>query len=433
MGQIRSEIPTEIEELPTKEINFGQTFKINTSNVTYLTHKIHKYPAKFIPQIPSWAINRHLNGKRERILDPFCGSGTTLVEAILAGKESYGIDIDPLARMISRVKTTPIDPEILSETVERLVQQIKNETSDPEFVPELATLSHWFTADAIHKLGIIRDKIEHYRDNASIYEFLVVTFSSIIRRVSNADNQSQKTYVSHTNPKHPEDAYKLFFKHLETYKERIISLTQKLPNEHSSQVLEDCLDARNFADYWKKNSSNPVDLAITSPPYIKSVNYIYTHMAEYFWIGDLFGLQTQKLQNKWDKKYIGTKRVYIHQYENKPKTQYEGINEYIDKVYSKNPKHGFILGKYFLDMEKNIQQMYKVLKDQGHYVIVIGNSNVSGFQIPSSEFLIEIAEKNGFYCDLKFGYVIRNRYMRFPRKGRGGLIKYDWVLDFQKE
>jgi len=84
-------------------INVGRNTVLNilTNDVTSFTHGFHKYPAKFIPQVPQWAISKYLNmSQRNLILDPFCGSGTTLVESMLAGHNTVGIDIDPLSSLI---------------------------------------------------------------------------------------------------------------------------------------------------------------------------------------------------------------------------------------------------------------------------------------------------------------------------------------------
>ena len=68
-------------------------------NTTYLTHGIHSYPAKFIPHIPRYIIKNYTKPK-EVVLDQFCGSGTALVEANLLGRNAYGIDINPLSKLM---------------------------------------------------------------------------------------------------------------------------------------------------------------------------------------------------------------------------------------------------------------------------------------------------------------------------------------------
>ena len=422
---------TKVVELPQFSIPKGKKFIITSNNVSYLTHVIHKYPAKFIPQIPRWAISKYASSGKCIVLDPFCGSGTTLVEGILLGNKSYGIDIDPLARLISKVKTTHLEKERLDTAIQDVINRLGIKKT-AEFKPSIPNLSHWFSNDAIKKLGIIRDVIEENKSDKDIYDFLIVAYSSIIRRASNADNQSQKTYVSHTNIKEPEDAFDLFKRKLEQYSVRLQQLFEYLPQGAKAHILEKSSDARNFSSHWIKTGCPKVDIAITSPPYLKAVDYVYTHMAEYFWIGDLFGLQTMKQQNNSEQQYMGTKRVPVADYSTRLETNYDSINLLTELVYKKNKKFAYVLAKFFIDMEMNIREVRKVLKDGGHYIIVIGNNKVAGVPINSNKIISEIGIRNGFELENMFAYKIRNRYMRFPRKGRGGLITEDWIIDLRK-
>lgn len=418
-----------VSDLP-HNIPFGQKFVILDNNVAYSTHNIHKYPSKFIPHIPRWAIAEHLKGQKFRsILDPMCGSGTTLVEGILAGHYAYGIDIDPLARLISKVKITSIDESELQVICEEVKEAVKSRNIGA-FVPSIPTLRHWFNEDAIRDLSVIRDVIDEYRDQKDVYDFLIVTFSSIIRRVSNADNQSQKTYVSHTNPKKPSPVKPEFIKHLIKYSERIRDFSRRRPYGTNSLVFD--ADAREVDDAFKKQSLGKADLVITSPPYIKAVDIIYTQMAEYFWIGDLFGLEDQKSQNMYKQRYIGTKSVYADEYSNLRLTGIPSIDPLIKKIYGRNPKFAHITWKFFDDMISILGGIYKILDDDAHFVVVVGDCSVSGERIPVHEVLVDIAKLEDYVVKNLFCYEIRNRYMRFPRKGRGGLITHDWVLDFAK-
>ena len=163
-------------------------------------------------------------------------------------------------------------------------------------------------------------------------------------------------------------------------------------------------------------------------------------MAELFWIGDIFDLQTQSLQNSKKKAYIGTK--HIHKVEFKDFTPYNttfGINKLdnkLKKVYDTDKKYGhkhsYITYKYFTDMEKHFIEVAKCLSSGTPYIMVVGDSMVSNVSFDTSDFLIDIAKRNGFKIKHKWGYVIKNRYMRFDRKGRGGIIKIDWVLNFTR-
>src|SRR5260370_41643913 len=83
------------------------------------THYLFRFPAKFHPPVIRCLIDRYTK-EGDRILDPFCGSGTLLVEALASGRDAVGIDIDPLARFVSRVKSRPIDPDELESAFEQL-------------------------------------------------------------------------------------------------------------------------------------------------------------------------------------------------------------------------------------------------------------------------------------------------------------------------
>lgn len=433
---VRETIPNEIEQ--------NTILNISTRDVNSHTHGFHKYPAKFIPQIPKWAITKYLNGNKDKfVLDPFCGSGTTLVESVLAGYSAIGVDIDPLSAMISKVKTTRVDQNELTNIANWLAKGIMMKRKGT-FEPDCETIEHWFTKDAIKKLSAIRTLINQvpgiFGDSKKvkdIQDLLLICFSSIIRRVSNADNESQKTYVSHTKVKDPEEVNSLFFSQLHLFVERTTKFTEITSARARSKVVV----SSSATSLEEKIKGQQIDLAITSPPYIKAIDYIYNQMVELFWIGDLFAMQTQTKQNKKKTHYIGNKQISKSEFNNY--TPYntilgiEELDEKLQEVYDTDKKnghkHSYVTYKYFAEMEKHFAEMAKCLSRKTHYVMVVGDSNVSNIVFDTSDFLIDIAERNGFMITNKWGYKIKNRFMRFDRKGRGGIIEIDWVLDFEKK
>lgn len=433
---VKEVIPTDIEE--------NSILNIFTRDVTTHTHGFHKYPAKFIPHIPKWAIGKYLNGNKDKnILDPFCGSGTTLVEGVLAGYNVIGVDIDPLSAMISKVKTTRVNETELRKISSWLEKEIKARKKG-DFNPDCETIEHWFTKDAIKKLSTIRTLINQipkkFNDNKrvkDIQDLLLICFSSIIRRVSNADNESQKTYVSHTKVKNPEEVNSLFFSQLDLFVDR----ATKFSNAINKKTKNNIIHSSSATSLEKKLKGIQIDLVVTSPPYIKAIDYIYNQMVELFWIGDLFQMQTQAQQNEKKIQYIGNKQISkaeINKY-----TPYDTIlsidklDEKLQEIYKSDKKnghkHSYVTFKYFVEMEKHFAEMSKCLTSGTHYVMVVGDSSVSNVFIDTAGFLIDIAERNGFRITNRWGYKIKNRFMRFDRKGRGGIIEFDWVLDFEKK
>ncbi|MBI4846090.1 MAG: hypothetical protein HY810_06445 [Candidatus Omnitrophica bacterium] len=427
-----------------QNIKRNSILNINTNGVTAFTHGFHKYPAKFIPLIPRWAIKKYLNGSESKtVFDPFCGSGTTLVEGILAGHNAIGFDVDPLSSMIAKVKTTRVDVIGLNEVATWLINGIKNRGKGL-FKPDCETLEHWFTGDAIKKLSIIRtlinqipDKFGTDKKTKDIQELLLICFSSIIRRVSNADDESQKTYVSHTKIKEPEEVFALFLSQLNLFIERISKFSEITDPKLASKVV--C--SSSIQSLTKKMTKQTIDLVVTSPPYIKAIDYIYNQLVELFWIGDLFDMQTQGRQNIKKKDYIGNKHLKKTEFINHDPynniLHINGLDKKLQKVFDSDKKnghrHSYVTFKYFADMEKHFSEMAKCLTKGTHYVMVAGDSSVSGIFFETADFLGDLAERNQFRVVDKWGYKIKNRYMRFDRKGRGGIIEIDWVIDFEKK
>jgi DNA modification methylase len=423
-----------VEEFPSQPTEDpSKVYLVRNVGLRDGTHKFHRFPGKFIPHVPRWALRRYgTTGNPVKVLDPFCGSGTTLVEAALAGHTGYGFDVDPIARLISKVKTTPLELTILSSCCAEIKKFIDQRRAG-EFTPTIPTLSHWFNEGAVRDLSLIREGIEQFRDRTDVYDFLLTVFIAVIRRASNADNQTQKTYVSHTNPKTPESAKPLFAATLDDYTQRIVEFGNLRKLMGGQARVLGSWDARGFVEEWRANHLPTIDLAITSPPYVKSVDYVYNQMAEYFWVGDLFGLSSQKEQNRHKQVYIGTQHLNGADVSRHVASGTSETEDLVAKVRKKDKKNGYICAKYFSDMQAHFAEMAKILKPGSHYVLVVGDSVVSGEIVATHALLPACGASFGFVLERTFRYEIRNRYMRFPRAGRGGMVEHDWILDFRLE
>jgi hypothetical protein len=425
--------PEPVDDLPIhRPIENGDVFAIRNCETRYLTHDFHKFAGKFIPHVPRWAFQKYLKRQASQVvLDPFVGSGTTLVEAMLDGQVSYGVDVDPLARLISKVKTTPIPAKRLRKVVAVVEDRVRGR-SRGTFRPTIPTLSHWFADAAIDDLSDIQTIVDDFRDDQDVYDFLTVTFSSIIRRVSNADNQTMKTYVSHTHKKKMEPTKPLFVSRLRDYSARLEKFGAVVAPSGRAAILAHT-DARTVGSFWRQNSLPKVDLVVGSPPYIKSVDYIYNQMAELFWIGDRWSLQTQALQNDFKAHYVGTEKLHTRKGNSPVETGVGAIDAVTSSIHERDKKLGHVVGTYFSDMKDHFQNIRRILKVSARYVLVVGDSTIAGIAVPTHQLLISCAKSAGFEVDEYFGYEVRNKHMRFPRQGRGGVVSHDWVIVFSAE
>ena len=147
-------------EIP-QDVNSGEVVQIITNKVNYFTHGFFKYPCKFIPNVPKWAIQKYTK-KGDLVLDPFAGSGTTLVEAILNKRDAIAIDFDTLSQLLCKVKTTNLSSKQLKKIEEFWDTVNFKKKSNNKYLPDLHNTNHWFPEENIHKLLILRESIEEY-------------------------------------------------------------------------------------------------------------------------------------------------------------------------------------------------------------------------------------------------------------------------------
>ena len=177
---------------PLDEIKDGDLFTLSLSNKTNtLTHGLHRFAAKFIPQIPAWALDNFAH-EDSVVLDPFMGSGTTLVEGTTRAGTYIGVDIDPLARFIAGAKTVKVDHNRVIELGDeiRMLWSKPAATLQPP-MPDIQNFDHWFEIEQWGWLQSLREVILVLEGSDAERNFLLAVFSSCLRRVSRADDQSQ--------------------------------------------------------------------------------------------------------------------------------------------------------------------------------------------------------------------------------------------------
>ena len=414
----RDELFREVPSFPDfSSIVNGELFSLGLSNkTTALTHGMHRFPAKYIPQIPGSVMDQFV-GKNDVVLDPFCGSGTTLVEGLLRAKRIIGIDCDPLACMISRAKTTAVSPA----RIKKLEMELRPVWTEPlpllvPPMPDLSNFDHWFTADAWGRLQSLLASIATLDASAEELNFFRCVFSSILRWVSNADDQTQKTYVSGTLKKNPPQVERTFAK---AFDKSLAGLEQlaflRRPSAEVNVIQGDAADIQL--------PPGSVDLIVTSPPYLDSVDYMYNFMMEYFWLGPLLGVPDRKTFNQMRRSVTGAKNPIG----TKPPLLPKCLDDLISEAEIV-PQRVAATRAYCDNMGRHFQSASKALRSGGYYFLVVGNSQTQKGLLPMHDSLIRLAVDAGFAFEKAFGYRIRRHYMKFPRAGRGGIITMDWVI-----
>lgn len=237
-------------------------------------HDVHPYPARFIPQIPRSLIQLFHPGDGSAVLDPFCGSGTTLVEAVLADRPAMGIDLHPLATLIAKVKTTPLDASLLPLAREMVARAQSESVS----IPAIPRVDHWFLPQVQDVLARLVSQINRLDEEATA-DALKVALSRIIVRVSNQESDTR--YAAVTKEVTSQDVYAAFLASVKVIEDALGrtygGLFPPRPRRH--------LLTRNILEVAPADIPVEVGLVVTSPPYPNAYEYWLYHKYRMYWLG----------------------------------------------------------------------------------------------------------------------------------------------------
>lgn len=356
----------------------------------YLTHNLHPYPAKFIPQLPNELIRKFCSSSGT-VCDPFCGSGTALLEAALLGHDALGFDLNPLAVLISRAKTAKLSsPELatLRRFRTRFAKKFLNtDRGLTEFtIPEFRNRSKWFTPDAQRELAAIKRSIAAV-GSEKLREILIVCFSAIIVKASNQESDTRWKAIDKGRSRG--DAIRFFLEKLDSTLDRLTELSSKL---RSVRVCVTQANAKNLAPI----PDAKVDFVVTSPPYMNSYDYYLYHKLRMFWLGvDHYPIQAEEIGSR-----------------------------------NKHSDHGHDLEDYLSEIQKTMVETRRILKDGSFAAYIIGDSILRAKLVRMNDYYQRIAGRSGLRLVDSFSYDQRAYTKAFTANYKS-LAKQSHILLFQ--
>jgi len=346
----------------------SQDWSFTHDDTGYLTHDLHPYPAKFIPQIPAHLI-ANLSAHGDVIFDPFGGSATTAVEAVRMGRRAVSIDANPLSSLIGRVKTGYMTPTVRAD-LDQLKAAVESYIISPamkepgwvmatksrcdRFVPDIPNMQKWFADSAIAELALIRFLIDETTDGLAS-DAALLALSRIVLRVSYQDSETR--YVA--GPKNIELglALRAFIESLATIVRRLERSAAELQRADARFIVGD-----SRTDIANQIGSCSVDLIVTSPPYPNATDYHLYHRFRLFWLG-------------FDPRKLGQIEIGSH---------------------LRHQRNGSGFEEYQKDMNAVMAQCHSVLRPGRYAVFVVGDALFKGSVFSTAEAILEAGSQVGF-------------------------------------
>ena len=403
---------------------WGDTLAYPTTRTQRLyTHKIfNRYPARSINLVPRQLLHAYKQVHGAGIvLDPFMGSGTTAIEGLLAGFSVLGTEIDPFARLVTEVSTTPFTRNELAglrQHFEEIVAYWPNAPLDDALRPRLANIDYWFSDTSFQDLLRLKKAIQQVCDTQPALNFFRLVLGDIIRPCSLAERQTLKPYISKKHPKTPAAVGATFQKSFESYYQALSEFSQELAGRPARFEWAGH-DAVHFT------TERPADIAITSPPYLNSIDYTRCIKIESAWLDcadDAIIRQVKNGQIGDETRKAPTLAAAV------------AVQPYLDQLATQDQRRADIAAHYFDDMRHNLASVWAALRPGGSYHLIIGNSNLRGVEIPTHELIAQQGQDLGFAWTGYFRYKLKDHRLSIPRQNNatGGKIEVEHVVTLQK-
>jgi hypothetical protein len=393
--KLKSEILSQTELEKIKNLS-ALDWELKDADTRYYTHGYHQYSAKYIPQIPNRLIS-NFTEKNDLVLDTFMGSGTTLVESKVLGRNAIGIDVNPLACLISKVKTTIIQKPALVE-ISKILMLLKEDIFDLHCNNTTfnrgekrtiicnsnsktlhPNIQKWYHQNVIHELLTIKSRIDTV-ENQDVKDFLLVSFSSILRSVSNATSGFGNLMIN----KQALPKTRIYEKFALVVRCMLKSMSEYNVEATNSDIRIVNHDSRRIEFI----NDETIDFICTHPPYMAAVPYAEYQKLSLWWLG--FS------QYELEKRLIGGRRSRVD-----------------------TPD------RFFHDINMALIEMKRVLRKKKYCCIIIGNPVYNGKIWKLNDFIKKDA--------IDIGFILLTEINRRKYRSTMGKMKEEFILIFRNE
>lgn len=379
----------------------------NGASTRELTHCYHDYPARMIPQIAGKLLDMFAAVDATLLFDPYCGTGTSLVEGLIRGLNVAGTDLNPLARLIAQAKISTPDLEEVDKHIARfnrfaLHSKSRMLAESPD-IPGISRLEFWFKPSVIENLRRLERFVDEIADN-TVRLFFQIAFSETVRESSNTRNEEFKLYRYDAERlrKFRPDVFEIMAGKLKRNRaglQKFLAIMHNFRHPPVANVYD-----FNTVDGIPQNKIAPasIDIVITSPPYGDShttVAYGQYSRLSAAWLG-------LEEPDKIDNKLMGG-RVY-----KKTSTFHcDPLDEALDFIRQVDERRALEVAAFYTDLSQSISHVARAVKSGGYACYVVGNRKVKGVILPTDATVRCFFESYDFDFIDTFHRTIPNKRM----------------------
>jgi len=378
----------------------------NGASTRELTHCYHDYPARMIPQVAGNLLDMFgINAKL--LFDPYCGTGTSLVEGLIRGINAVGTDLNPLARLIAQAKTCTPDEREIDDQITRFDRCIASShvsrSVKPSLIPGISRIDFWFKPQVAEKLSRLKMFIDDI-ENDAVRLFFQVAFSETVRESSNTRNNEFKLYRYDSKRLHTfnPNVFEIMSSKLKRNRAGLHKFLAIMHNFRESPAVQVC----DFNSVVGTPSGTllpaSVDIVVTSPPYGDShttVAYGQYSRLSAAWLG-------LPEPGKIDNKLMGGKAI-----KSLPNLPSDALNKALIQISSADIKRALEVASFYSDLHDSIFHVSQLIRLGGHACYVVGNRKVKGVVLPTDIAIRDFFEGFGFEHISTFHRSIPNKRM----------------------
>ncbi|MGR0189037.1 hypothetical protein [Azospirillum aestuarii] len=345
-------------------------------------HRIHAYPAKF----PAFLVKAAFDYAQSegvqvaRVADVFCGCGTVAYETASRGAEFWGCDINPVATLIARVKAMKIDPRGFDRHVESIIERFATASDSPSLSEKaISRLIPWYDDAQFNDLARLSNAIDLEAGASTEYGMaLRCAFSAIVKSTSRWRSRSTKP---------TKDFAKLPRSVLQTFVRQCRFMSRAWSENNLFSQRQPQIIQGNVTSI--EGPKEPVDLIVTSPPYVTSYEYADLHQLSALWLG--YADDHRTMRNG----IIGT--VHRRAELGAALRDLNAVgNRIVFSLFDKNRPLAESVAAYFLDIQIVARRCYEFLRPGGIGVFVIGNTKLHGISVDNTNHMVESLLNVGF-------------------------------------